>query len=86
MGRAPNPPLVAGLMQRLMKTLPRLWRQETTWENTHKEECLRLDVIPLLGNSHMRRARFCEVKMRTEARARRGIRHESTARANLWLV
>ncbi len=48
---------VAGEMQRVTVTLPRL-RQETKWENTHKEACLRLDGIPLHGNSHMRRARL----------------------------
>jgi hypothetical protein len=44
-------------MQRLTETLPRLW-QETKWENSHKEAYWRLTVdgIPLLGNSHMRRA------------------------------
>jgi hypothetical protein len=44
-------------MQRLAEEMPRLWK-ETKWENTHKAAYWRLTVngIPLLGNSHMRRA------------------------------
>jgi hypothetical protein len=44
-------------MQLLTETLPRLW-QKTKWENNHKEAYWRVTVdgIPLLGNSHMRRA------------------------------
>jgi hypothetical protein len=52
-GRAPNSPVVAEEVQRLIETLPRLW-QEIKWENTHKEAYWRLtavDGIPLLGNS-----------------------------------
>jgi hypothetical protein len=57
MGWAPNSPVVAEEMQRLTETLPRLW-QEIKWKNNHKESYWRLTVdgIPLLGNSHMRRA------------------------------
>ena len=56
-GQATDSPWVAEELRRLTETLPRLW-QETKWENTHKEAYWRLavDGVPLLGNSHMRRA------------------------------
>jgi hypothetical protein len=98
-GRAPNSPVVAGEMQRLMETLPRLW-QETKWENNHKEAYWRLTVsgIPLLAHAA---GGGGAVWVRGEARPRRiagaARQHHfwacpvarletAIARANLWLT
>ena len=50
-------PQVQVMVSRVVENMQRMWT-EVKWENTHKEAYWRLKVdgIPMLGNSHMRGA------------------------------